>query len=179
MKKSTVIWLWGGGTGIVSVIFYQLLYATGSENSPVKWISLLILFLGIFVGTMQYRKANEGYLTYGQGFKAGFFMISIYVVISLIATAINLQLHPDYVDKMLEQTRNNMINSGASEDQIDMTIAITRKWLTPTMMIISGLLGGLIFGCIVSLITAGLCTKKKPIFEENFPTTNTDTGSDS
>jgi hypothetical protein len=74
MKKSTVILMWGGGTGLASVIFYQILYATGQENSGLRWLNMLILFLGLFIGTMKFRNnANGGYMTFGQGFKTGLF----------------------------------------------------------------------------------------------------------
>lgn len=167
MKKSTVILLWGGGTGVVSVIFSQILYSIGQENSGLRWFNLLILFLGVFIGTMQYRdKANGGYLSFGQGFKAGFFMAGIITILSTIAMMVDLQLHPEIIDKMLSQSRDNMINKGMSEDQIETALKYTKMFTTPFMMVLWTLVGGAFFSAILSLITAGLCTRNKPIFDD-------------
>lgn len=167
MKKSTVILMWGGATGLASVIFYQILYATGQENSGLRWINVLIVFMGLFIGTKIYRdKANGGYLTFGEGYKAGFLMVLIGTVLSLIATIIDLQLHPDFIDKIIAQSRDGMINKGMSEDQIEMSLKYVRMWTTTPMIILFTILGSLVFGAIISLITAGINTKKKPIFDD-------------
>jgi putative membrane protein (TIGR04086 family) len=167
MKKSTVILIWGGITGIASAIFYQILYATGQEDSQLRWLNILIIFLGLFIGTRQFRdKANEGYLTFGQGFKTGFFMVLIITLIGVIATIVDLQLHPDFVDKIVEKSKDSMINKGMSEDQIEMSLKYVKMWTTPAMIILFVIVGSLISGAILSLITAGISTKAKPIFDD-------------
>jgi len=167
MKKSTVILIWGGITGIASAIFYQILYATGQEDSQLRWLNILIIFLGLFIGTRQFRdKANEGYLTFGQGFKTGFFMVLIITLIGVIATIVDLQLHSDFVDKIVEKSKDSMINKGMSEDQIEMSLKYVKMWTTPAMIILFVIVGSLISGAILSLITAGISTKAKPIFDD-------------
>ncbi len=167
MKKSTVIWLWGGATGVVSVIFYQLLYATSQEDSQLRWFNVLIMFLGLFIGTMMYRnKANGGYLTFGEGFKAAFLMTLILAVIMVIATALDFVLHPDMIDKMLEKAKNDMINQGRTDEQIEVGMHYVKMFSTIPMIILFVLIGELFFGAILSLISAGLCTRKKPMFDE-------------
>ncbi len=132
MKKSTIILVWGGATAIALVIYYQALKFAGMENSGLRWISVLLMFSGILFGTLQLRKkVNGGYLTYGQGFSAGFFMVLIITVVAVIATSIDIQLHPDYMDKMLEQSRINMINKGYTDQQIEMSNALCPKVLHP------------------------------------------------
>lgn len=175
MKKSTLILMWGAITGVASTLFYQTLYATGQEDSGLRWLNMLILFLGLFIGTMQVRnKANGGYLTFGEGFKTGFLMVLVIMVITTIATIINLQMHPDYIDKILAQARDNMINKGYSEDQIEMGMKYTKMWTTPTMILVFTVVGSLLGGAIFSLITAGLNTKKKPIFDDANEVPNTE-----
>jgi len=176
MKKSTAIILWGVITGVVSIIFSQILYATGQDNSGLKWFSMLILFLGIFIGTMQYRnKANEGYLTFGQGFKAGFLMAIIITVLTTIAMLVDLQIHPEMIDKILELKQTDMVNQGLPQDQIDMRMHYVRLFTTPIVMSILFIFFELLFGAILSLITAGLCTRNKPIFDNTNETPGTDT----
>ena len=176
MKKSTLILMWGAITGVASTLFYQILFATGQEDSGLRWLNMLILFLGLFIGTIQVRnKANGGYLTFGEGFKTGFLMVLIITVITTIATIIHLQLHPDYIDKIIEQARVNMINKGTPEEQIDLSMKYVRMWTTPTMILVFTVLGSLLGGAVFSLITAGLNTKKKPIFDDTNEVPNTET----
>ena len=167
MKKSTVILMWGGATGLTSVIFYQILYATGQEDSGLRWINILIVFLGLFIGTMKVRdKANGGYLTFGEGYKAGFLMVLIGTLLTLIATVIDLQLHPDFIDKIIAKSRDGMINKGMTEDQIEISLKYVRMWTTTPLIILFTVIGSVFFGAIISLITAGICTRKKPIFDD-------------
>jgi hypothetical protein len=167
MKKSTVILMWGGATGLTSVIFYQILYATGQEDSGLRWINVLIVFLGLFIGTMKVRdKANGGYLTFGEGYKAGFLMVLIGTLLTLIATVIDLQLHPDFIDKIIAKSRDGMINKGMTEDQIEISLKYVRMWTTTPLIILFTVIGSVFFGAIISLVTAGLCTRKKPIFDD-------------
>jgi hypothetical protein len=93
-------------------------------------------------------------------------MVLIITVLTTIATAVDLQLHPDFIDKILAQSRDNMINKGMPEDQIEMSMKYVAMWTTPFMIILFTLLGSLVGGAIFSLITAGLNTKKKPIFDD-------------
>lgn len=176
MKKSTVIILWGLITGVASVIFSQILYSTGQENSGLRWFNMLIMFIGIFVGTMQYRdKANGGYLTFGQGFKAAFFISLIITLVSTIAMIVDLQLHPEIIDKILTQSRDNMINKGMSDEQIETGLKYTKMFTTPFMLVLWTIVGGLFFSAILSLISAGLCSRNKPIFDNTNETSAADT----
>ena len=175
MKKSTLILIWGAITGVASTLFYQILFATGQEDSGLRWFNLLILFLGLFIGTMYVRnKTNEGYFTFGQGFKTGFLMVLLITLIAVIGTIVRIQMHPDFIDKILEQAKTNMINNGNSDEQIEMGMKITREWTTPTMIVLFTVLGSLFGGAIFSLITAGLCTRKRPIFDDAEEVPNTE-----
>ncbi|HTB32903.1 MAG TPA: DUF4199 domain-containing protein [Bacteroidia bacterium] len=176
MKKSNVILMWGAITGIALVIFFQILKATGQEDSGFKWLNVLIMFLGLFIGTMQFReKANGGYLTFGQGYKTGFLMVLIITLLAVISTIVDLQIHPDFIDKILEQAKTNMINKGMPDDQIEIGMHYTRMFTTPVWIVVWVVIFDLLFGAILSLITAGINVKRKPIFDETDEVTNTET----
>jgi hypothetical protein len=167
MKKSNVILMWGAITGIALVIFFQILKATGQDDSGLKWFNVLIMFLGLFVGTMQVRdKANGGYISYGGGYKADFLMVLIITLLAVISTIVDLQIHPDFVDKILESARTNMINKGYDDQQIEISMHYTKMMTTPVWLVTWVVIFDLLFGAILCLITAGLCTKKKPIFDD-------------
>ena len=176
MKKSTIILTWGMGTSIISIIYSQILYAMGMENSGLREISFLIIFFGLFIGTLMVRnKVNGGYLTYGEGFKAGFLMSLIITILGIIALSVDLQIHKDMIDRIIEARQIDMINSGVPPDQLEMRMNFVRHITTPKWMIIGGFVFFLVLNTIFSLVTAGLCTRKKPIFDDTEEVANTET----
>lgn len=167
MKKSTFILIWGGATGIAMIIFSQILYAAGAENSGIKSFGMLIFFLGLFLGILQFRKkANGGYLTFGEGFKTGFLMCLIITLLATIAIIINLQVYPDIIDKIRTAKLNGMINAGFSQADIQMRMPYIKMFTTPLAIVIFAIIGNLIGGTVFSLISAGLLARKKPIFDD-------------
>ncbi len=161
MKRSNVILVWGIGTGLATVAFSQIISATGHEESGVKYFNYLILFLGLFIGTMKVRdKANGGYISYGQGFKVGFLITLIIAGISVIAFIIDMQIHPGLIDKIREHAQDRLVNKGSTNSQVYSGTESLNMMGNPFMLCVSILCGGLFIGTIMSLITAGLCTKK-------------------
>jgi len=166
MKKSNVILIWGVGTAVVTAIFSQVLSISDNPNSGVRYFAYLILFGGLFVGLLQYRKANGGYLKFGEGFGAAMLMTLIVAFISVISLFIVLKSQPGYIDKILTLAQQNMVNKGFTQDQIDTNMKYARIFTTPRMLYIFSFIGSLIGGAIFSLIAAGLASKQKPIFED-------------
>jgi hypothetical protein len=133
MKKSNVILMWGVGTSIISIIYSQILYAIKMENTGLREFGFLIIFVGLFIGTYMVRsKANGGYLTYGEGFKAGFMMSLIITILGVISLSIDLQIHKDMVDRIIEARQVDMINGGVPADQLEMRMDFVRRFTTPT-----------------------------------------------
>ncbi len=168
MKKSSVILMWGVITALASIAYYWMTNISGVPNKSMQWIGYIIFFGGLLVGTLQYRnKANGGYVSFGEAYKVGILMTLIITVLGTINFLIFLQMHPDFPAKILEQSRVDMVNRGMTTDQIDMGLKYASKFMTPQMMIIFGLFGQIIGGAILSLLSAGISTKKKPLIDDD------------
>ncbi|HXB13849.1 MAG TPA: DUF4199 domain-containing protein [Bacteroidia bacterium] len=168
MKKSSVILMWGVITALSSIVYYWITNISGVPNKSMQWIGYIIFFAGLLVGTLQYRnKANGGYVSFGEGYKVGILMTLIIAVLGTINFLVFLQVHPDFPTKILEQSRIDMVNKGMTTDQMDMAMKYTSKFLTPQMMIIFGLVGQIIGGAILSLLSAGISAKNKPLIEDD------------
>jgi Protein of unknown function (DUF4199) len=167
MKKSTIILMWGAITGVANSLFYQFRNIADNPTTSLRYISYLIMFAGLLVGTLQYRKANGGYLSFGEGYKAGILMTLIIAVISTISLAIFLQTHPGFMDKILAQTQAMYVNKGMSSDQIETAMSYARKFTSPAVMTLFGFIGGILTGAIVSLLSAGISIRKKPLIDED------------
>jgi hypothetical protein len=168
MKKSSAIIMWGVITALSSIVYYWVTNISGVPNKSTQWIGYIIFFAGLLVGTLQYRnKANGGYVSFGEAYKVGILMTLIIAVLGTINFLVFLQIQPDFPAKILEQSRIDMVNKGMSADQIDMGLKYASKFMTSQMMIIFGIIGQIIGGAILSLLSAGIAAKPKPLIEED------------
>src|ERR1700730_16522645 len=100
MTKSKVIIMWGIITGVVEIIFYQLLNLSGNTSGGLQSISYLILLGGLIGGMMQFRnKVNGGYATFGELYKVGMLMTLILSVITVAHLLIYMQINHGFIDK--------------------------------------------------------------------------------
>jgi hypothetical protein len=167
MKKSTVIIMWGVITGVVDCVFYQFLNMSDNMNSSLRYISWVLIFAGLLVGTLQYRKANDGYASFGEGYKAGILMTLIISVIATLGFVIFLQMHPDFMQKMMDQQRIAMVNRGMTSDQIDKAMGYAKMFTSPGVMIVFSILGCILTGAIMSLLSSGIAARNKPLIEDD------------
>jgi len=163
MKKSSAILMWGVITALASIVFYWITNMSGVPNKSLQWLGYVIYFAGLLVGTLQYRnKANGGYISFGEAYKVGILMSLIFAALSTINFVIFLQVHPEFPDKILEQSRIDMVNKGMTSDQMELGLKYARKFLSPGIMVVFGLVGQIIGGAILSLLSAGISSKPKP-----------------
>ncbi|MTI21229.1 DUF4199 domain-containing protein, partial [Fulvivirga sp. RKSG066] len=58
-----------------------------------------------------------------------------------------------------------MQESGMSDDQIDQAMSMTETFTSPELMAVFGILGGLFFGFIISLIISAFTKNSNPELE--------------
>ncbi|WP_336514309.1 DUF4199 domain-containing protein [Pollutibacter soli] len=132
-----------------------------STNQAAGFVSYVILLAGVIYFVLQYAKAMDNTLTFGNLFSYGFKSTAIATLILLAFQVIFFVAFPEYKDKITEMSRENMIKQGQlSEEQIDQAMAMMQRFFWV------GLIGGTVFFCLIigaiaSLIGAGLA-KKNP-----------------
>ena len=131
-------------------------------NQYISWLSYLILLVGIvFVVKARRDKDLNGFISFGEGFKTGFFMSFLTSLIVSVFSLIMLKfIAPDMVDNVLKVTEQRMVDKGLSDDQVNMAMEMTRKFMTPTWMFIAGLVLFTLFGTVASLIVAAIFRKE-------------------
>jgi len=60
-----------------------------------------------------------------------------------------------------------LLAKGMSEDQVEMAISMSKKWMTPGLMFIGGILSFAFWSALISLITAAVLKKNPSPFTEN------------
>jgi len=152
-------------TGLASFIFSLITYSTGLYlNQAVNWLVYIILLAGL-IFTVKDRRDKDlgGYMTFGEGFGAGFLFCVLFGVLSIIFSLIMMNfIAPDMISEIMKQTEQKMIDKGMSDDQIQLAMSYTKKFMTPAWMALWIMVGIGIFGCILSLIVAAVFKKDNP-----------------
>ena len=154
-------------TGIVSVIFSLILNISNLEDSPLKWLSFVILGVGILLACRFFKQANGGFMSYGQGLGIGTVLSGVVGVLSAIFTFIYVNyMDTTFVSRAMEKARAGMeARGGMSEEQIEQGTAMAAKFMTPTFLFVGAILGTLFFGFLLSLVIAAVTKNNRPEFE--------------
>jgi len=162
---------YGAVLGIALIIISLLFYMMGESTSKIQqYIGFVVIILGIFVGTKNYRDAVlGGYMSYGgclgMGTLIAFFSAIIVTFYSYIFfTFIDASL----IDVIMDQVEGDMIDSGRSEDEIELAMEYTRKFMTPFWMTVISLMSYTFWGFVFSLITSIFLKNENKSFESNF-----------
>ena len=152
---------------VVSLLFYVL---SQSDSKIVQYINYVIMIVGIVMGIKKFRDTElNGYISYGRSLGTGTFIalfagalasLYFYIFISYIDT--------EFVSRLLEKTHETMLDQGRSEEQIEMALKYQRKFTTPGMMLLFGLLANVLAGFLFSLIISIFLKKEDKSLEANF-----------
>jgi hypothetical protein len=161
---------WGLILGLALVIYSAILYFSDNMfNKSLSYFSYLIIVIGLFLGIKAYRdNFLGGYITYGQTIGAGI-IISLYAsIISAVFTILLYKfIDPDLSQKLFAFTEQQMLDKGTPEDQVEMAMKITEKFLNPYFMAGFAILGSVVVGLIISLIEGIFLKKENPANEMN------------
>ena len=154
--------------GGISVIFALMLFFLDmhyNQESSVGIVSIIITIAVIVLGQYNFRKDNDGFLTYGEALKLG---VGIALISSIIGVTYQVLLvtliDPDTIPKMITIAENQLYESNPemSQEQIDQMLEMQSKFITPKMMTAFGLIGGLFIGFIISMISGLILKRNRP-----------------
>ncbi|MBQ4914816.1 DUF4199 domain-containing protein [Maribacter sp. MMG018] len=145
--------------GAISVIFAFMLYTADMHYQggiAVMLISLAITLAAVIIAMLQFRKANNGFMTFAQGLKIGVGVSLIGGIIGIIFNQLMANvIDPEMMTKAMEFQRNQLMETTAlTPEQIDAQMEMGKKFSTPTMQIVFGLIFSLFIGFVFSLIPA-------------------------
>ncbi|MFN8259235.1 MAG: DUF4199 domain-containing protein [Bacteroidales bacterium] len=161
---------WGVIMGIVLVIYSLIMWFIGlSLEKWTNWLSYLFVVVILILATINYRdKVLGGFMSYGQALGFGILVILIGVVISSIYNYIFMTfIDPEIINKMLAMQEEDFLKSGLTDDQIDRTMEMTKKFMTPLVISIMIIPVSVFFGFIITLITSIFLKKEKPEMQLN------------
>ncbi|HDJ33364.1 MAG TPA: DUF4199 domain-containing protein [Bacteroidetes bacterium] len=142
-----------------------------SVNIILFIVNLVIYFGLLFWFTKMYRNESlGGYISYGKAFLFALLVAFFGSVVSAVYTYIfNAFIDPGYMERIMqvtmESTENFMRERGLSQDQIDMAMARfeNQEIPGPGKAALQSILGGVVYGLIVSLITSAFAKKQEEV----------------
>ncbi|MCX6271774.1 MAG: DUF4199 domain-containing protein [Bacteroidetes bacterium] len=157
---------YGAILGAIVVLYSLLLYGLDAMmNQALGYISFILLLGGIIYGIKQYRdKLNNGFISFGTGFKTGFFMIIVSGLIGSVYTFLFFQFFdPGMIQQMLKHSEEQLVHKYPNMDdaQIQQMLKYSAMFMKPWSMAIFGFFMNVIVGGILSLIVAAVMKKEE------------------
>ncbi len=155
----------GAILGAGYILSYMLTHAINGSlhtaNDISGNINSILLIAAIILFTRKYRaEFTKDYFSYGEAFKVGFF-ISVFagIIGSFFLYIYYSFISPESVNQFLILQQNAFLNSGMTEEQASQMTEIWKNMISPGVMAFASLFGNILFGVIVSLISAAFLKK--------------------
>lgn len=151
---------------MLSIVLQVISYVMDAHIDRPWWLSIfqMAITIGVVVfGIRAYKKDNNGFLSLRDALKIGIGISLIAAIIISIYNYIFMTfIEPDLIEKTLDFTRMQLEkNDQFSDDQVEMSLKMTEKFMSPWIINAISILGALFFGFIISLIT-GLALRRTP-----------------
>lgn len=157
---------YGGILGGIGIVFALMLYSLDmhyQQSMSIIIVSIVLTLAGIVIGQIQFKKANNGYMSFSQGLKVGVGICLIAGIIGLLFNQLMANvIDPEMMDKAMDFQKDQLMESTSmTPDQIDTQLEAQRKFMTPSMQMLFGMLYVIVTGFIFSLIPALVLKKSE------------------
>lgn len=149
---------------LASISLQVISYVMDAHIDRPWWVSFLQLLISmaiIVLGLRAFKMGNEGYLSFWQSVKTGLAISIVAAIISVVFNYIFITfIDPDFIQKTLDFTREQMQEDGnMSEEQIDMSMQMSAKFMSPWIMSAFSIIATMFFGFVISVL-AGLALRR-------------------
>ncbi|MEM1135643.1 MAG: DUF4199 domain-containing protein [Bacteroidota bacterium] len=151
--------------GLFNIGYSLLLQLTGlAGEQSLGYLSFAFMIIILVFAYREFKGYNDGFMKLGQGISLGMLIVVISSVFSSIFTYLYLKLVDDSMIQMIaDVTREEMMkNPNLSDEQIEQALAMTANFTTPEMILVFGIIGGLFFGFLISLVMSLIFRKENP-----------------
>lgn len=152
-------------SGVISIAYFLIMTIADIDMTEGigRWASLLISGVIIYLAHKYYKENGDGFMTIGQGTGIGFWLGLVSVAISSVFTYIYMKfIDNSMIQQILDKQREGMEERGMDDAQIDQAISMTEKFMTPEIILGTGLFFGVVIVVIVALLISLVTQKKNP-----------------
>lgn len=142
--------------GVLSFVLFLVVTMTGLRQNWVSTVLNIALFVVLMVlAHSAYKKTHEGMMTYPQGLGLGTLLSVVAAVLTSVLVYVYVSfINTGYAAAMLKIQQETLEARGMKGPQLDQAMAMTGAMLTPTGIVITSVIGGVILGFIVALIVS-------------------------
>jgi len=160
---------YGAVLGLFLMLIALLFWVLGIDEQQSVIPSILnnMIIIGFLVYAIsQYRdNFNNGFISYAESLKLGTSVAFFSSVIMAFYTFIYITyLNPDMLANIMNMTEQAMLEADPeiSDQQLDLALSMTSKFMQPHWMMIMGVLSGTFMGFLFSLIISIFLKKENP-----------------
>ncbi len=165
VSSKSIILNYGLALGIISLFPSIIKYALGEnylENDIYTLIiSIVLTIVFVIISIKKIKILNNGFLSWGQGLKAGVgvVLISMIIVILYLLIFSNF-IEPDFKQLAIEAAEQKWIDAGMSDEQIEISRDMANKYFNLSLYG-STVLASLFFGFVISAIVSAIMQKRE------------------
>ena len=169
----TISFIYGLIVSILLVVFKLTLFIFDIDDKSYWQIIYYVIFaLGLLYSMILIRDKNlDGSATFGKAFKIGFFAtIAVSIIMAIYTYVYMTVINPGMVTEMMDKAQENIINANPdmSDEQIDQALSAAKMFMKPGIMSLTSIIGTLITGTLLSLVSAAFAKKNKVFPTEEF-----------
>lgn len=154
-------------SGLIGIILFIVTDFAGlAGNQALQWVGVPILAAIVFLAHKEFVRDGDGFMSYGQGLGIGTLLSLVSSVLSSVFTFIYTSyVNPAFIEAIREKAEMDMEEQGMSDAQIEQAMQFTESFTSPMALMIFGIIGGVFFGFLISLIVAAITKVSRPEFE--------------
>jgi prepilin signal peptidase PulO-like enzyme (type II secretory pathway) len=151
---------------LVSILYSLVLQLTDNiSNFGLGLLSYVITIAILIIAINNYKKENNGFLSFKEGFSMGLIFIAVQgVLVSMYSYIYTKFIDTAFFENLKELQKVEMEKRGMSDEQIDNAIAMSEWAFNSEVSAITSLLFNLFFGLIISLIVTAVMKKESDKF---------------
>jgi len=155
--------------GLVIIIASLIIHFIGVNNARLtSYIPIIFSAVAISFGTKNLRdKFQNGYISYARALGSGVLIALFGAILQSFFTYVFFAyISPESLSLMFDTMEQALIDQGQDEEQIATAMQMSRQFMGPATIAISGIFSATLWGFILSLISAAFIKKDEPIFDE-------------
>lgn len=158
--------------GLVFIVYALIGILTGISSPGAGFGMLglnlvisLVLYVGLMVVAVRFHRDKElgGFIAFGRAFAVAFLVALIAGLLSQLFSFVYMNyIDPEYLKSITEDMEGMYERLGMNEEQIEAAMEQLSKSMTPSRMLIQGLIYQVVMGGIVAAIVAAVMKKNRP-----------------
>ena len=152
---------------VVIMVYTTIINVSGlSQNQILSTLQFVFMIAAIVMAMKDFREQNKGFMTYGEGLGLGTLLAAVMgLLVSIFSTLYNRFIDGTILTQALDKVRTDMEQRGMDDAQIDQSMELAQKFMSPSIMFFSGVFMSILTGFVISLVVSAIFRKEKPVFE--------------